>query len=192
MGVVEVPNHRHRTTPEGERHARVYRQISGSDQRNAERLRPSGIPRFIKTAQLWVLGCEREGLRVNRNGAIPLAEPHPVQGLPGSREASQPEGEAGERPAVYGAGSPGGVFCAILRRTRTRWRGPLQHSEGWPADWCAHSAAWNSALRSNTGARIWFVGRDPAKCFTNTRSIRKWDGCMRGSRPGSRSTSRWD
>ena len=29
--VVEVPNHRQRTAQEGERHARVYRQVSGSD-----------------------------------------------------------------------------------------------------------------------------------------------------------------
>jgi hypothetical protein len=39
------------------------------------------FPQFIKTAQLWVLGCEREGIRVNGNGAMPLAEQNPVQGL---------------------------------------------------------------------------------------------------------------
>ncbi|HXP15839.1 MAG TPA: hypothetical protein VN868_01975 [Terriglobales bacterium] len=57
--------------------------------------------------------------------------------------------------------------------------------------WCAPSAAWNPAPRSNTGALTWFAGPNPARWFTNTRSIRKWDGCMRVSRPGSRSTSRW-
>ena len=82
-------------------------------------------------------------------------------------------------------------FLRHTSGTRTRSRGPLRPSEEWKADWYAHSAVWNPALRSNTGALTWLAGGNPARWFTNTRSIPKWDGCMRASRPGSRSTSRW-
>src|SRR3970282_694208 len=78
----------------GERHATFYEQISGPDSWNTERLRPLGVSGFAAAPELRLRGS---GLAVPRgagDGTIPLAEPHPVQGLLGPREACQPESEA--------------------------------------------------------------------------------------------------
>ena len=42
-----------------------------------------------------------------------------------------------------------------------------------------------------SGHALGAPGETLSGAFTNTKSIRKWDGCMRASRLGSRSTFRW-
>src|SRR5437870_330569 len=84
----------------GERHATFYEQISGPDSWNTEWLRPLGVSGFAAAVELRLLGPGFAVPGGAGDGTIPLAEPYPVQGLLGPREARQPEGEAGQRPTV--------------------------------------------------------------------------------------------
>src|SRR5437773_1183763 len=84
----------------GERHATFYEQISGPDSWNTEWLRPLGVSGFAAAVELRLPGPGFAVPGGAGDGTIPLAEPYPVQGLLGPREARQPEGEAGQRPTV--------------------------------------------------------------------------------------------
>ena len=89
-----------RRSAKGERHATFYEQISGPDSWNTEWLGPLGVSGFAAAVELRLPGPGFAVPGGAGDGTIPLAEPYPVQGLLGPREARQPEGEAGQRPTV--------------------------------------------------------------------------------------------
>src|SRR4029434_209494 len=100
----------------GERDAAVYRQVRQPDQRSAERLLPSGVPRFIETAELWVVGRLVEGFCVDGHGAIPPAEQDFVQGLLPACKGIEPAFEGLLCKTVRGAGLADSRRAQSLRR----------------------------------------------------------------------------
>ena len=62
------------------------------------------VPRFLETAQLWVVGRQPESLRFDGDGAVPLTEQDSVQGLLPACERTEPAVKGQRCRAIRGTG----------------------------------------------------------------------------------------